>query len=209
VARDELVRAVRERYLGVTGDEKSRGLAEFIANSGYHPQDAIEILNRTECGSKSAIDRLLREPKAAKGDKPRRRVVPEIRRRVTISTFADWHDPESGSREMDLVAHCGDVNCGSYVYSLVLTDIASGWTECTPLVVREKPLLSEALERVRVSLPFRPDSREACNRGLRDAPACANVSARSTCKTRISLRLSVSSAKKTPALIVKPMTLSV
>jgi len=36
----------------------------------------------------------------------------------------------------------------------VLTDIASAWTECTPLVVREKTLLVEALERVRVSLPF-------------------------------------------------------
>jgi hypothetical protein len=56
--------------------------------------------------------------------------------------------------EMDLVAHCGEVNRGSYVHSLVLTDIASTWTECTPLVVREKTLLIEALERVRVSLPF-------------------------------------------------------
>lgn len=41
-----------------------------------------------------------------------------------------------------------------YVHSLVLTDIASAWTECTPIVVREKTLLVEALERVRVSLPF-------------------------------------------------------
>jgi len=55
---------------------------------------------------------------------------------------------------MDLVAHCGDANRGSFVHSLVLTDIASGWTECTPLVVRESTLLVEALERVRQSLPF-------------------------------------------------------
>jgi len=38
---------------------------------------------------------------------------------------------------MDLVAHCGEVNRGSYVNSLVLTDIASGWTEAAPLVVRK------------------------------------------------------------------------
>jgi hypothetical protein len=231
VARDELARAVRQRYLGATGDEKSRILGEFIANSGYHPKYAIEILNRTECGSKPAqrrrrlplydeaarqalivmweasdricgkrlkpllrtllsalerhghlkleeairakvlamsaatIDRLLREPKAAKGNKRRRRVVPEIRRRVPIRTFADWNDPEPGSMEMDLVAHCGDVNRGSYVHSLVLTDIASGWTECTPLVVREKTLLTEALERVRVSLPFRLRALDVDNGG--------------------------------------------
>lgn len=54
VARDELARAVRHRYLGATGGEKSRILGEFIANSGYHPKYAIEILNRTECGSKPA-----------------------------------------------------------------------------------------------------------------------------------------------------------
>ena len=56
--------------------------------------------------------------------------------------------------EMDLVAHCGDMNRGSYVHSLVLTDIASGWTECAPLVVRENTLLVETLERVRLGLPF-------------------------------------------------------
>jgi hypothetical protein len=104
--------------------------------------------------SAATIDRLLKGPKAASGTKKRRRVVPEIRRRVPVRTFADWGDPLPGSMEMDLVAHCGDVNRGSYVHSLVLTDIASAWTECTPLVVREKTLLVEALERVRVSLPF-------------------------------------------------------
>jgi hypothetical protein len=104
--------------------------------------------------SAATIDRLLRSPKAATGTKKRRRIVPEIRRRIPVRTFADWKEPTPGSMEMDLVAHCGDMNRGSYVNSLVLTDIASAWTECTPLVVREKTLLVEALERVRVSLPF-------------------------------------------------------
>jgi transposase InsO family protein len=81
-------------------------------------------------------------------------VTPEIRRRVAIRTFADWNEPPPGSMEMDLVAHCGDMNRVSYVHSLVLTDIASGWTECAPLVVRESTLLVEALERVRLGLPF-------------------------------------------------------
>ncbi len=55
---------------------------------------------------------------------------------------------------MDLVAHCGAVSRGSYIHSLVLTDIASGWTEAAPLVVRESSLVVQTLERVRVSLPF-------------------------------------------------------
>jgi hypothetical protein len=67
--------------------------------------------------------------------------------------------------EMDLVAHCGDVNRGSYVNSLVLTDIASGWTECAPLVVRESTLLVEALDRIRVGLPFTLQALDSDNGG--------------------------------------------
>lgn len=55
--------------------------------------------------------------------------------------------------EMDLVAHCGEVNRGSFIHSLVLTDIASGWTEAAPLLVREGALVVETLERVRIGLP--------------------------------------------------------
>lgn len=104
--------------------------------------------------SAATIDRLLRVARQATRGKKRRRVVPEIRRRVRVRTFADWNDPPPGCMEMDLVAHCGDVNRGSYVHSLVLTDIASGWTECAPLIVRESTLLVETLDRIRVGLPF-------------------------------------------------------
>lgn len=104
--------------------------------------------------SAATIDRLLRAPRQATHAKKRRRVVPEIRMRVRVRTFADWNDPPPGSMEMDLVAHCGETTRGSYVHSLVLTDIASGWTECAPLVVRESTLLVEALDRIRIGLPF-------------------------------------------------------
>ena len=104
--------------------------------------------------SAATIDRLLRAARNATRTRKPRRVTPEIRRRVPVRTFADWNEPVPGSMEMDLVAHCGDSNRGSYVHSLVLTDIASGWTECAPLVVRESSLLVEALERLRVGLPF-------------------------------------------------------
>ena len=58
--------------------------------------------------------------------------------------------PPPGSMEMDLVANCDGVNRGSYVHSLVMTDISSAWTECcAPLVVREKSVLIEALEKGR------------------------------------------------------------
>ena len=104
--------------------------------------------------SASTIDRLLQVPRSATRLKKARRAMPAARRRVPVRTFADWNEPPPGSMEMDLVAHCGDANRGSHVNSLVLTDIASGWTEAAPLVVRESGLVVETLDRVRQGLPF-------------------------------------------------------
>jgi hypothetical protein len=63
---------------------------------------------------------------------------------VPVRTFADWKDPVVGYAEVDLVAHCGDSVAGSFSYTLVLTDIASGWTECAALLVREGTLIVDA-----------------------------------------------------------------
>src|ERR1700712_5468792 len=56
--------------------------------------------------------------------------------------------------EADLVAHCGPALRGSYVQTLTLTDIATGWTECAPVLVREQRLLTEVLSVLRQLLPF-------------------------------------------------------
>jgi transposase InsO family protein len=104
--------------------------------------------------SAATIDRLLRIPRRTTLTKKPPRVVPELRRRIKMRTFGDWHEPLPGNMEMDLVAHCGEANRGSYIHSLVLTDIASGWTEAAPIVVREGSLVVETLERIRTGLPF-------------------------------------------------------
>jgi hypothetical protein len=83
-------------------------------------------------------------PPAATADSPYR----------PVRTFADWNDPLPGYVEGDLVAHCGESAAGSFVQTLVLTDIASGWTELVALIVREKTLITEALLKMRAALPF-------------------------------------------------------
>ncbi len=56
--------------------------------------------------------------------------------------------------EADLVAHSGPSARGSFIQTLVLTDVATGWTECAPLIVREQTLLSTVLTELRKELPF-------------------------------------------------------
>lgn len=111
-----------------------------------------EVRHKVLSMSAATIDRLLRTPRGTSRTK-KPRVTPEPQRRIKVRTFADWGEPLPGM-EMDLVAHCGQVNRGSYVHSLVLTDIASGWTEAAPILVREGSLVVETLERVRTGLPF-------------------------------------------------------
>ncbi len=52
------------------------------------------------------------------------------------------------------MAHSGPVTRGSFVQTLVVTDIASGWTELAPLLVREQTLLVDVLGEIRRRLPF-------------------------------------------------------
>jgi hypothetical protein len=73
---------------------------------------------------------------------------------IPVRTFADWGDPPPGFGEIDLGAHCGDRLEGSFVHTLVLTDISSGWVEFVPLLVRDSGLVTDALQRRRTTMPF-------------------------------------------------------
>lgn len=88
--------------------------------------------------SASTIDGMLSAARAsAGGRRARPKTAPAVRYRIPIRAFADWHDPEPGFVEADLVVHCGESMAGSFASTLVLTNIASGWIECVALLVRE------------------------------------------------------------------------
>ena len=121
-----------------------------------HLQLAPELLAGLLTMSAATMDRSLREARGAAGARPRRRSPPSaaIRRSVAVRTFSDWDDPPPGFMEADLVAHSGPTAKGSFVQTLTLTDIATGWTECAPVLVREQRLLTEVLSELRKVLPF-------------------------------------------------------
>jgi hypothetical protein len=104
--------------------------------------------------SAATIDRMLCGVRASAGGRRRVKATAGVRRSVAVRTFADWHDPLPGFLETDLVVHSGESMAGSFVSTLVLTDIASGWTECVALAVREASLVVDALERLHLALPF-------------------------------------------------------
>ena len=105
--------------------------------------------------SAATMDRLLKTVRdTAKQGRRRTMINTPLRKSIAIRTFGDWNDPAPGFFEMDMVLHCGKSTVGSYVHSLVLTDIASGWTEAVAMIVREQTLISESVTEIRRKLPF-------------------------------------------------------
>ena len=106
--------------------------------------------------SAATIDRMLGDVKIAAAGGRRRRVgfYSAIRREVPIRTFNDWGDPPPGFCEIDMVAHGGTSVAGSFIQTLTLVDIATGWTECLPLVARDGSLVVEAMTRAQSLFPW-------------------------------------------------------
>jgi len=70
-----------------------------------------------------------------------------MKRQIPVRTFQDWDDAQPGCLEMDLVVHCGWSTEDAILQSLVLTDVATSWTECLPLLYRSHDTVLAALDR--------------------------------------------------------------
>jgi hypothetical protein len=77
-----------------------------------------------------------------------------LRHQIPIRTFEEWSECCPGFMEIDLVAHCGGTASGDYAYTLTMTDIQTGWTECFALANRSQITVEAAIEVIRKRLPF-------------------------------------------------------
>ncbi|WP_230534610.1 hypothetical protein [Microvirga roseola] len=55
---------------------------------------------------------------------------------------------------VDFVAHSGTSSSGSFVQTMVLTNIATSWTECVPVRTRDGGLVVAAIQQARSLFPF-------------------------------------------------------
>lgn len=133
-------------------------LPDLVAALERHGHLSLSAETRTQLLriSPATADRLLQARR--RQDQPRGISTTKpgalLKRHVPVRTFMDWNDARPGFLEADLVAHCGTRAEGSYLYSLVLTDVATGWTECLPLLHRSQEAVLHALDIARGLLPF-------------------------------------------------------
>jgi len=113
-----------------------------------------EVRRQLLKASASTIDRLLSPIRNPSQSRRKRRRAKKISKKIPVRTFADWDDPNPGYLEIDFVVHCGGLMNGSFIHTLVATDVSSGWTEFIPLLAREQSLVVEGLEAIFQQIPF-------------------------------------------------------
>ena len=116
--------------------------------------------------SSATIDRMLapiRKQSGGNGWRRPPRAYSAVRRRVPVRTYGlrptgvykGWDDhSEPGWLEIDLVAHCGGRMEGRFLWTLMATDIATGWSESLPIVMRDGAVVLTALQLIRRQLSF-------------------------------------------------------
>ena len=128
-------------------------LVESMERHGHLQLDSL-VRERLLTASASTLDRLLKPVRATAGSRRRRGRRKSMGRRVPVRTYNDWNKPPPGYLEIDLVAHCGGPLSGSFIHSLVVTDVCTGWTEAVPLLARDQGLVLAGLEAILRQLPF-------------------------------------------------------
>ena len=113
-----------------------------------------EVKRRVLRASAATIDRLLKPIHSGAKSRRKRRRSKKVSKEVPVRTFADWGQPSPGCLETDLVAHCGMSMIGSFIHTLVATDVCSGWTEFVPLLAREQTLVVEGFKVLFDQIPF-------------------------------------------------------
>ena len=127
-------------------------IVEAMERHGHLDVEQI-VRDKVLAVSAATIDRLLK-PVRMKTKRRRSKCKKKVSKQVPIKTFSDWNEPAPGYLEIDFVAHCGGSLSGSFIHSLVATDVCSGWTEAIPLLAREQSLVVAGIQAIGQQFPI-------------------------------------------------------
>ena len=148
-----LVWEASDRICGKRLQAALPNLVDSMERHGHLDLDP-QVRKQLLTASAATLDRLLKPIRATAGSRRKRRRRQSMRRHVPVRTYDDWNGPSPGFLEIDLVAHCGGPVSGSFIHSLVATDVCTGCIEAVPLLAREQSLVVEGLEAIGRQLPF-------------------------------------------------------
>ncbi len=145
-------------------------LSDFLASKRLAPfmEEFLEALERHKeltlpepvrskliSMSPSTIDRLLSRHRGSHRRPPSlTRAGQLLKNQVKVRLGTEWDDGRPGFCEVDTVAHCGGDLSEGYFFTLSLTDVATGWTECAPLRTKGQHETLTRLKGIIARLPF-------------------------------------------------------
>lgn len=106
--------------------------------------------------SPATMDRLLADVRRAQkgGVSGKASRTSLLKQQIAIRTFSDWDNVQPGYVEADLVAHCGTNVSGSFLNTLTMTDVVTGWTECQAILFRSQETVVRAISQLAERLPM-------------------------------------------------------
>jgi len=114
-----------------------------------------EVENQLLSISAATIDRVLAPTRALTRRRGLCATKPGslLRNQIPIRTH-NWDISKPGFVEADTVAHCGNSLAGNFIWSLTLTDIHTGWTECRATWNNGATGVIKQIKNIEGSLPF-------------------------------------------------------
>lgn len=145
------------RQMGYMGPVRMKAALPQWIGFDETPDCDEQIKNEILRMSESTIRRLLEEERAALRRRMNTGTYKGVRKFITKVPVRDLgHTPEEvGHCEMDCVAHCGNSMSGQFVWTLNVTDIATGWTECEAVWAKKAKEIKHALIMIEKRLPFK------------------------------------------------------
>lgn len=130
-------------------------LLERLRECGELDDVAPEMEQLLRDASQPTIWRLLKPARAIPSVRgwSNARSRSQIKKQIPIRTFGEWDGVAPGSLAVDLVAHCGASAEGSYLHTLTVLDVASGWVELEAVPGKGQHAVRSALHRARQRVP--------------------------------------------------------
>ncbi|MEZ4744117.1 MAG: hypothetical protein R3B45_16990 [Bdellovibrionota bacterium] len=148
------------KSMGYMGAERMkpalREWLEFYEAPGFNSSIKEELLRI----SISSIKRFLAKARAQLKRKMNTGTKRGIRKFIAQVPIRNLEETPRlpGHCEIDCVAHCGGSLSGEFAWTLNLTDIATGWTECEAIWGKSGYAVRKALELMEKRLPFKLQS---------------------------------------------------
>ena len=120
-----------------------------------HLRVSEELRRKLMTVSSATVDRILQPERSRQSlGLSQTKAGTLLKNKVQVRTFADWDNVIPGFFEVDLVAHCGDDPSGSFLNTLVMVDISTGWLECMPLMKKSAADVINGFTVARSLMPF-------------------------------------------------------